>query len=61
MGKIARMGWARIEGVQLPPGWELREDEDCLWLYAPNGSWRAYGTRTPLEVIENDAIANDTL
>ncbi|MBT9167937.1 MAG: hypothetical protein DDT20_00871 [Firmicutes bacterium] len=50
-----RQGWKVCVAVKLPPGWELREDEDFLYFYDPDGEEFAYVRHTRPEVTEKDA------
>ncbi len=55
MNATPKPGWTCLAVFNLPPGWELREDEDCLFLCTPEGEAYPYGRRTLREVIESDA------
>lgn len=52
---MQKQGWTSRIAVRLPPGWELREDEDFHYLYSPDGEATVYGRHTKPEIIERDA------
>ena len=47
-----RRGWTSRGPIDLPLGWELREDDHCFYLYDFVGTEHAYGPHTPMCVIE---------
>ncbi len=53
-----RNGWQIFKIGLLPLGWELREEEDYLMLYDPEGVAYPFGLRTPLEAIGIFALAH---
>lgn len=54
---MTKQGWTSRMAVRLPPGWELREDEDLHYLYSPDGEATVYGRHARPEIIEGDAWA----
>ncbi len=51
-GKMTRQGWSVQGIVALPPLWELREDEDFLYLFDPTGGVVVLGKHTTAETIK---------